>query len=229
MLLDRGQRRLALAGQDLVEDRDVALLARRRAGGQLERPRARRLGLVAAAHQLLGAGERDVAEREALVGGDRLGKRGIGAGGGGHQAVDAAPIGVARRRRAGAELVAVAILQHHAFSLPAVASHIGDAIVSVKLVNIKLKEMLMRSRGAVVGRHVVLHPGREDQQPAFLALGIGAVGGEPRVLARLGHDHRLVAGPGTGCASRPAARRRSRRRSGSCWDDGASGDRRRAD
>ena len=99
VLADRRQRRLALAGQDLVEDRDVALLARRRAGRQLERPRARRLGLVAAAQQLLGAGERDVGEREALVGGDRLGERCIGAGGGGHQAVDAAPIGIARRRR----------------------------------------------------------------------------------------------------------------------------------
>src|SRR5882757_11533164 len=43
---------------------------------------------------------------------------------------------------------------------------------------------------AVVGRHGMLQPRREDQQPAFLALRIGAVGGEPGVLARLGHDHR---------------------------------------
>jgi hypothetical protein len=40
MLLDRRQRRLALAAEDLVEDRDVALFARARPGRKLERPRA---------------------------------------------------------------------------------------------------------------------------------------------------------------------------------------------
>ncbi len=45
----------------------------------------------------------------------------------------------------------------------------------------------------VVGGHRVLQPRREDQQAAFLALGIGAVGGQPRVLTWLGHDHRRLA------------------------------------
>ncbi len=110
VLADCFERSLALAGQDLVEDGDMALLARRGAGDELERPCARRLGLVAAAQQLLGAGQRDVGESEALVGGDRVGKRGIRAGGGGHQAVDAPDIGVACRARGCAQLVAVAIL-----------------------------------------------------------------------------------------------------------------------
>src|SRR5262249_28797200 len=146
VLADRLERGRRLAGQDLLEGRDLAFFARRRVRSELERPSERRLGLVAAAQELLGAGERDMGEREALIGSDGLGEVGIHAGGRRHQAVHAGLVGVARRRRGRAEFVAVAILQHlfHS-SLPAVASHIGAAIDSAKLLNIRLNEMLMRS------------------------------------------------------------------------------------
>jgi hypothetical protein len=87
-----------LARENPVEDGDLALLAR--AGGRGEFPGAGkwRLGLVTAAQQLLGAGERDMAERETLVGLDRLLEKRIGPGRRRQQAVDAGHVGVARRR-----------------------------------------------------------------------------------------------------------------------------------
>ena len=61
------------------------------------------------------------------------------------------------------------ILQHHAFSLPAVASHIGEAIVSVKLVNIKLNEMLMRSVcPSLAGTLCFTQAGKISSRPSLL-------------------------------------------------------------
>ena len=116
VLADRFQRGRRLAGQDLFEDGDLALLACRGLGRELAGAGKRRLGLVAASQELLGAGERNMGKRKALVGGDRFGEEGIHAGRGRQQTVHAGLIGIARRRRGRAELVAVAILQHAHFS-----------------------------------------------------------------------------------------------------------------
>ena len=232
VLVDRLERGGALAGQDLVEDGDLALLARRRARRQLARARERRLGFVAAPQKLLGAGERDVAERKPLVGRHRRLEGRVHPGRGRHQAFDTRQVGIASGGRSRAQVVAVAILQHaHAFLLARrrIPHRRGHRLAEI------LEHQVERDADAlalaVVGRHRVLQPGREDHQPAFLALGVGAVGGEPRVLPRLGHDHRGLAARvleqdlRAGRAGSP----RSRRRSGSCSDDGASGGRRRAD
>src|SRR5262249_18579191 len=135
MLPDGSKRSLALAGQDPVEDGDMALFARRRAGRQLERLCPWCLGLVTTAHQLLGARERDVSEREAFIGRDCLGEGGISAGCGGHQAVDAANVGVTGRLRRRAEFVAVAIFAHsvwyHTATSPGDSDHGTGAVGAV--------------------------------------------------------------------------------------------------
>src|SRR5882724_3163865 len=64
---------------------------------------------------------------------------------------------------------ALTILQHHGFSVPAVASHSGEAIVSVKLVNIRLNEMLMRSVcPSLAGTLCFTHAGRISSRPSLL-------------------------------------------------------------
>src|SRR4051812_24716999 len=123
---------------------------------------------MAAAHQLLGPGQPDMRKREVLVQRDRVGKGGVGARRRRQQAVDAAHVGVACRRRARAQRIAVAIVQHHPFSLPALASHSGAAIVSVKLENIKLNERLTRSVWpSLAGTLCLSHAGKISNRPSL--------------------------------------------------------------
>ncbi len=98
MLGDRRHGCGPLAGQDHVEDGDVASLALGRAAGKLARLGKRRLGLMAAAQHLLGPGERDMAERETLVGRHGPREAGVDLVAAREQPVDGIDIGVARRR-----------------------------------------------------------------------------------------------------------------------------------